>query len=430
MIIHVVETGETIYSISKKYQIPVTTLINENGITNPGNLVVGQTIVIIYPDITYTVQNGDYLIGIAAKYDVSVMQLLRNNPFLADRTYLIPGETIVISYRTDKTSPISLSGYAYPFIDETVLRKTLPYLTYLNVFNYRITKDGDIVTIAEMDDTKLIQMAKSYGVAPIMFLSTLSEKGIGSSEAIYTILTNPQIQEHLIENVIDMLKRKGYYGINIYLQYIRPENQVLAEAYLIKFSQRLRSEGLRVVATVTPRMFIERTEIIYEELDYTTIAQNVDALLISSYEWGTSFGPPASVTPVNIVCEILNHVTSQVSPDQVYLGLPIINYDWQLPYIPGESKASAISNENAIELAVAKGVSIEYNEVSQAPYYFYTNLNKEIHIVWFKDARSIDAITNLIPEYGLKGMSIWNIMVFFTQMWFIIDNKFVIEKIL
>lgn len=427
MIIHVVQSGETIDFISNKYKIPVTNLINENGITNPDNLVVGQTIVIIYPEITYTVQNGDSLLEIAAKYNVSVMQLLRNNPYLEDRTYLIPGETIIISYDTEKIGSIALSGYAYTFIDETILRKTLPYLTYLNIFSYRVTKEGDIVDI---DDIELIQTAKMYGVAPMMFLSTLSEIGIGNSEVAYTIITNPQIQEYLFENVINMLKRKGYYGVNIYLQYIRPENQVLVDEFLIKFSKRLHSEGFRVVATVTPRMFIERTEIIYEELDYTTIAQNVDALLISSYEWGTSFGPPASVTPVNIVSEILNHVTLQVSPDQVYLGLPIINYEWHLPYIPGESKASAISNEDAIELAVAEGVSIEYNEVSQAPYYFYTNFDKELHIVWFKDARSIDVITSLAPEYGLKGISIWNIMKFFAQMWFIINNKFEIEKII
>ena len=109
MIIHVVESGETIDSISNKYQIPAIHLINTNGITNPNNLVIGQTIVIIYPKITYTVQKGDSILGIASKYNVSVMELFRNNPSLSTRTYLIPDETIIISYDTDKIRSISLT---------------------------------------------------------------------------------------------------------------------------------------------------------------------------------------------------------------------------------------------------------------------------------------------------------------------------------
>lgn len=49
MIIHVIQNGETIRSVSEKYKIPSERLILENGITNPDNLVEGQTIVIVYP---------------------------------------------------------------------------------------------------------------------------------------------------------------------------------------------------------------------------------------------------------------------------------------------------------------------------------------------------------------------------------------------
>jgi len=46
MIIHVVQPDETLKSISDYYKIPVDRLILENGITNPANLAIGQTIVI------------------------------------------------------------------------------------------------------------------------------------------------------------------------------------------------------------------------------------------------------------------------------------------------------------------------------------------------------------------------------------------------
>lgn len=92
--------------------------------------------------------------------------------------------------------------------------------------------------------------------------------------------------------------------------------------------------------------------------------------------------------------------------------------------------ANAITFDIAIQIAADSGVPIQYNEVAAAPYFYYYSVDGTLHNVWFKDARSIESITGLIPEYGLQGASIWNNMYFFTQMWFVINNLYDIEKIL
>ena len=144
------------------------------------NLAIGQTIVIVYPKITYVIQDGDTLYGIAEKFGVSPIQLLRNNPFLSDKEYIYPGETIVISYEDSKKRNVVTSGYAYPFIDKNILKKTLPYLTYLTVFNYRVTREGELINI---DDEEIIQLAKEYGVAPMMLISTLTDAGVADPQS-------------------------------------------------------------------------------------------------------------------------------------------------------------------------------------------------------------------------------------------------------
>jgi len=72
-----------------------------------------------------------------------------------------------------------------------------------------------------------------------------------------------------------------------------------------------------------------------------------------------------------------------------------------------------------------------FDVTAQAPYFFYVDSTTppKQHIVWFKDARSIEAITKSATAYGLQGGGIWNIMKFFAQMWFIINTQFEIEKI-
>lgn len=133
MIIHIVQPGETISSIANYYGVTAAKLIQDNELEDAANLVPGQTIVIAYPVQVYTVQEGDSLIGIANTYDVSVMQLLRNNPYLSNRESLYPGDIIVISYNNNK-GKITTNGYANTFIDLGILRKTLPFLTYLSIF--------------------------------------------------------------------------------------------------------------------------------------------------------------------------------------------------------------------------------------------------------------------------------------------------------
>ena len=95
-----VHKGQTISTIAKNYNILPKRLIFDNGINNPNNLVIGQTIVILFPLITYIIQEGDTLGAIAQIYQVAVLQLLHNNPYLSERGYLIPGKTIVITYET------------------------------------------------------------------------------------------------------------------------------------------------------------------------------------------------------------------------------------------------------------------------------------------------------------------------------------------
>ena len=125
-----VQQGDTILSIALRFGITAEKLIVDNGIKAPYLLVIGQTLVITYPVQVYNVKEGDTLAGISEAYNVTVLQLLRNNPELVNGQYIYPGETLVISYNNNLGS-IWVAGYTYAFIDEQILRKTLPCLTYL-----------------------------------------------------------------------------------------------------------------------------------------------------------------------------------------------------------------------------------------------------------------------------------------------------------
>ena len=427
MTIHIVQPGETINSISDFYKIPVERLVLENGITNQDNLAIGQTIVIVQPETLYTVQTGDTLVSIAEQHNTTPMELLRNNPYLSDREFMYAGETIVISYQTNKLRTIATSGYTFSYIDKSVLIKTLPFLSYLTIFNYRATSEGDLITIA--DDADVIQLSKAYGVAPMMFVSTITEEGVIIREVTQNILNSTPVQDRLIENILQTLKTKGYYGVNMYIEDITPDNINSIVEYIKKASIVFRSEGYRVLITTTPIMNIIGPTVSFEKLDYSRLSGYVDGILFASYDWARFYSYPSSLYPVNILRELLYYVVSIIPPEFLFLGITTLGYDWTLPYVPGATGATAIANNDAIQIAAENNISIQFNESAQSPYFYYMDIDGNLHLVWFNDARSFDARFNLVEEYDLQGLSIWTIMKFDTQMWFIINTQYYIQKL-
>ena len=122
MVIHVVRPGESLSSVAREYGVPLSQLAVDNGLQNDPRLVVGQALVVQFPQQVHTVQPGESLSSIARQYGMSLRQLYRNNPILGGGPVLYPGQTLVISYEGATEGVLSVNGYAYPFIDKDLLQ--------------------------------------------------------------------------------------------------------------------------------------------------------------------------------------------------------------------------------------------------------------------------------------------------------------------
>ena len=140
-----------------------------------------------------------------------------------------------------------------------------------------------------------------------------------------------------------------------------------------------------------------------------------------SYEWGYTYGPPMAVAPLPNVRAVLDYAVTEIPPEKLLLGVPNYGYDWPLPFVQGETRAQSISNQRAIQLAVAYGAVIQYDDTAQSPYFHYTDEDGTIHEVWFEDARSMAAKLRLVAEYGFPGAGFWNLMRPFPQTRAVLD---------
>ncbi|MDF2803326.1 MAG: Peptidoglycan-binding lysin domain protein [Anaerocolumna sp.] len=427
MIIHVVQPGDTIYTIAAAYNVSVYRLVEDNGLTNAEQLVIGQTIVIATASRYYVVQEDDTLNSIASAFGVTRMQLLRNNPSLSNRESIYQGEEIVISYDTQGT--VAINAYAYPFIDKDILRKTLPFLTFLTIFNYRVIATGEIIG---NDETEVIQIAKEYSVAPLMSLSTVNYQGISDIGVLNSVLYDEEILQQHIDNILRVLNEKSYYGLNISIVDLTHENLEAHERFLLRLSTRLKEEGFILIITISPRIVVSSNSVALETLDYTAFGLMADYLMILSYAWGAFVGPPSPPSPAYLSRLLIENALKTIPAEKIYTGISVIGYDWQSPYVLGITKANSLTTDAAIELAVQTGSIILFEENSKAAFFeYYTPVMgvQMEHIVWFSDARTIDALIKIVPEYGIQGAGIWNIMHYFAQMWLVINSQYGIIKV-
>ena len=51
------------------------------------------------------------------------------------------------------------------------------------------------------------------------------------------------------------------------------------------------------------------------------------------------------------------------------------------------------------------------------------------HEVWFEDARSLRAKYVLVDEYGLAGVSFWNLNHLFCTNFIVLESMFHVEKV-
>lgn len=423
MIIHVVKQGETLYGIAEYYNVSPDRLTTDNGIYNVESLAVGEALAIRFPRVIHTVAEGEGLYQIGLSYDKSELELMQNNPLLVNRDTLYEGESVVIEYVDEPDLTKSFNGYAYPYINTRILRTALLYMTTLTIFGYGFTLSGELIPI---NDDPLISQAYDLSALPIMLISSIDESGNFSNEHAEAVFKSVQLRDTLITNIIDTMYVKGYTGLDIDFEFIADKESYIA--FIEETARRLHEAGFTVNVDLAPKVSSEQKGLLYESHDYKRIGEIADTVLLMTYEWGYSLGPPMAIAPINQVRRVVEYAVTQIEPSKILLGIPNYAYDWRLPFVRGATKAEIIGNQDAVERAIRYGAQIQFDEEAASPFYYYTDEAGNSHVVWFEDVRSILAKLELIEEYGLLGGGYWNIMKKFAGNWTVLDETYIVQK--
>ncbi|TLS37013.1 LysM peptidoglycan-binding domain-containing protein [Pseudalkalibacillus caeni] len=470
MQIHVVRQGETLWSISRQYGVGINDIVSVNGLENPNQLVIGLALVIPTAYKTHTVSAGESLWSIARRYGTTVQSIVSANQ-ITDPSRIFPGMNLVIPVRTHTViqgetlwqiaqiygtsvqaiiqanqiqnpnliypGTVLSIPFAKPVIDVNAyvinegeqgaeeVRDVGEHLTYSAPFAYIIQADGGLTPI---NDGPIVQASLAERVVPMLSITNFTYRDPGSRVA-KTVLSSTEIQNRLLENILGVIRYKGYRGLNVDFENVFPEDREAYNQFLQRAVDRLHPEGYFVSTALAPKTSGEQQGLLYEAHDYPAHGRIVDFVVLMTYEWGYRKGPPQAISPINQIRKVLDYAVSVIPRRKILMGFQIYGRDWLLPHVEGQ-EAETFSQQEAVRRAIQYGAAIQYDPLTQSPFFRYTDSQGRSHEVWFEDARSAQAKFDTVKDYGLGGISYWTLGYPYPQNWVLLDDNFTIRKLL
>ena len=322
---------------------------------------------------------------------------------------------------------ITLGGYAYPWIEQSILEEISPFLTEISVFSYGFTEEGELVFPQETGERRILEMAALQNVVPALVLTPLGPDGHFNNHLVTAAVQDMEVQQRLIRAVWAAVQEKGYRMVNVDFEYVLAEDRQAFADFVRRLRILLNLYGIRVTVALAPKTSDSQPGLLYEGMDYAALGEAANGVFLMTYEWGYTYGVNMPVAPIDQVRRVAEYALTRIPREKIILGIPNYGYNWPLPYVRGTTKAQSIGYTDAIRLAVDHGVPIHYDETAQSPWFRYWQYGIQ-HEVWFEDIRSLKAKFDLMDELGLPGAGYWQLMRLFRAGWLMADSRYKIRK--
>lgn len=416
---HIIQRGETFWSISSTYGIPIQSILQANPTINPNNLIPGTTIYI--PSLLHKVQPGEALWQIAALYGTTTEAIIKQNG-LRNPDQIAPGMVLVIP-RNKPSIEVNAYSYQKDEAGESSVNAVGQLLTYFSPFAYMIKEDG---TLEPFEDDLMLSAAKSQQIVPMLAITNFSATSTGTNLA-HVVLSNEELREKLINSCLQIMDEKGYQVLNVDFENVLPEDRENYNEFLQYAANRLHERGYFISTAVAPKTSDEQGGLLYTAHDYEAHGRIADFVILMTYEWGWVRASPQAISPIHQIRRVVEYALTVIPPEKIFLGFQIYARDWKIPHIEG-ARAETFSPQEAIRRATRYNVEIYYDETAQSPYFRYVDESGQGHEVWFEDARSAQAKFNLAKQYHLRGISYWALGYPFPQNWALLNDQFNIIK--
>ncbi|MBE3575189.1 MAG: hypothetical protein IMW99_07050 [Firmicutes bacterium] len=294
------------------------------------------------------------------------------------------------------------------------------YVSMLNVvspFWYSAKPDGTVVGEPE---PRVIDLARKHGVRVIPLVNNAKVGGgLDQRTENDRFLRNPAARARAIDQLVAIVKRHNYDGINVDFQLISPQARDGLTAFVRDLAARLHPMGKEVHVDVIPEANVP--DVLHRAFDYGALGRFADRVILMTYdEHSGESTPPGPVANLPWVERNIRFALGYVPKNKLSLGVAVYGYDWPIPSSKGT--VQELSAKRAEATAREVGVPIRRTRTGAIPNITYTR-NGVTRSAWWEDATSARKKVDLAQKYDLRGISVWRLGFEDRGFWKMIEEK-------
>lgn len=312
--------------------------------------------------------------------------IIDDNPLLDDLEGI--GENLsreVLGYHVNWLNPNASSFDA--------LKTNYNQLDYIAPFWYTINPDGGVEERYGGHQYEVDSFARTQGIEILPLINNNQQNNM--------ILVDPTTRTRAVDNIINLVEKYNYDGVNIDFESIPPWTRNGYTSFIQELSKKLRERDKKITVAVFPKIDVSLE--LQGAYDYAALEPYIDRMVIMTYDKHWSTGPAGPIAPINWVEENIKYTLEYIPAEKLLLGIANYGYDWNA------SLGKDISAKEAQIIARENGAEIKWDNKSQSPYFYYQDSNNIKHEVWFESSAATAFKIQLVNKYNLQGIAIWRL---------------------
>lgn len=238
------------------------------------------------------------------------------------------------------------------------------------------------------------------------------------------ILSDEKIQSTIVNQIMELVKEKGFHGLALDLEISTLFNEVITKEINV-FVQKMY--------TGAKNYYIPFTVILYGDgfyrkrpFDVDTISRNSDEIMVMAYDFHKSVGEPGPNFPLSKgrlyqydFKAMIQDYLIFVKPEKLTIIYGMYGYEWivdekRRPIRPAKALTLKEIKKNFIDkcewqdclvIRDPNSFETEVNFIQSAIIDTYAAMN--MHIVWFEDEESVRMKTEFLKEKGISNTAFW-----------------------
>jgi peptidoglycan-N-acetylglucosamine deacetylase len=249
------------------------------------------------------------------------------------------------------------------------------------------------LTLKTSTDKSIITEAKAHNIKILPLVNNFSQNK-WDGEALHRLFITPGAEDLFIKKMLEYVRTNDFDGINIDFEDIHPKDKDDFTQFIDKVHKAFHPHGLMVTLDVPPNN---------NSFNYTSLATNVDRMIVMLYDQHHSMSKPGPVASSDWVKENLNRL--QIPSEKLIVSLGSFGYDWEEN---SHQPADTVAFGDIMDLGIGTNLQIQWNKQIGNPYVRYKRNGKN-HVVWFLDAASFYNQMKLAIDHDSRGIAVWRL---------------------